>query len=191
MKTLVIQNKIYKIQMFVFFVSVLIGSILFIILKCSSVNDSTYDLIQFEPSQITCIPSQNMFVHIIEKRIIMLVFVCGMGLFLPYCMSDKIVAFLFGGYYGFVLSDLFYHSVIYGVLYGFFCFFPHYLMYWHGILQFYHLLQQKQMKNENYGVKKIQYFLRSSVIFILFVLGIVWEVFIQKIFLQNFYQYLV
>lgn len=139
------------------------------------------------------LPVLQVAFYILRKRIGQLLFFVVMGVLLSYGIAAGVYGFLSGLFYGMVFSNVILQYGIKGIGYGAACFFPHYVFY---LLAVYFCVRWINVRSSTaegymYKVNKSQYFIKFFVICGLIILALIWEIKIQKFFLNFFYQYLV
>ncbi len=136
------------------------------------------------------LPTKEILLFIVKRRVLQCLLIAFLFKLLLPNHASTIVCLCFGVFYGIIICDLIVKYGVFGLLYGFVCFFPHYYMYF-VIL---HLLGKWRYQSLNncyeYMNWKIGMF-KIFVIFLLFGLSLTWEIRFQKIFLNYFFQYIV
>lgn len=169
------------------------GSLLFLYLVLHGSNIAESEFFQYPIDDSVSFGSFQMIALILKRRIPQFVFlfvvlnICSYPLVLGGC------SMIFGGYYGYIMSQLFYQLGAKGILYGIICFFPHYICYGASLFLvgkwFYNASNRYYTENAN--VKNTQYFFKFFVIILLLFFGVFWEIKFQKNILKIFYQHLV
>lgn len=139
------------------------------------------------------LPGEELLLHVMKRRglQILLFFI------LSFLLSYPVAAFCYNGflgiYYGMITSDLLIKFGLRGVLYSFFCFFPHYLFYFFSIFLggYWFYYEGRNYSGGYENVNKTQKIFKIFVIFTFVFLAVIWEMKFQKFFLNYFYQYLV
>lgn len=193
MKRLYNQKDFFRYIYIPLLIGIVIGSFLFVyfVIQCGDLYEEGF--FQYSVDGIENITSNQLYLFILKRRIPQfLLFFILLNVFsypVVMCSSEGI----FGGYYGYVISQLIYQFGMKGLLYGEVCFFPHYIFYGTGMFLlgkwFYYISEQEIITKNN--VKNVQYFFKIFVIIFLLFLGVLWEIKIQKNILKIFYQYLV
>ena len=116
------------------FLGVLIGCMVLLVslvFECDILFDKGLE--EYSVGAAMNIPMNQMILYILKKRIIQVVIYLLMLLILPYDISSFLFCSTFGFYYGLVISNLIVKFSITGLVYGWACFFPHYLIYFYVI----------------------------------------------------------
>lgn len=174
------------------FFGVLIGCCIYTFM-CSIKNIffSHYGLEQYNIS--LTILDGDILCPVLRRRISQIVIFVLFSVLTSYYFSTIIFSIGFGIYYGFVICDLLVKYGMFGLGYGFFCFFPHYffvflVLYlickWNGD-------NTKRLIKYDKSMNRIEYLIKIFVIIILLVVSFFWEIKFQKNFLNYFFQYLV
>ncbi|MDE6433460.1 MAG: hypothetical protein K2L07_04455 [Lachnospiraceae bacterium] len=172
---------------------VLAGSLLFLyyVLRGSSIIGNEF--FQYPMTNIASFGGSQMITLILKRRIPQFVFLLVVLNIFSYPVVLSGCSMIFGGYYGYVMSQLFYQFGNMGIPYGIICFFPHYICYGISLILvgkwFYNV--SNQYYSGNVDVKNTQYFFKFFVIILLLFLGVFWEIKFQKNILNFFYQHLV
>ncbi|MDO5156253.1 MAG: hypothetical protein Q4D51_09840 [Eubacteriales bacterium] len=170
---------------------IIVGSIFFVFFKTNSSDILKQGLIQFDVMRAADITDQKISLYILKRRLISIFLLVFTAKCLTVPVTDIGIHLIFGLYYGFVVSNLFCYSFLNGWVYGFLCFFPHYLFYIFAFWEICKFLMCDKSESNNANVKKIKYFFRIFVIILCVGLGVVWEIYVQKNILKIFYQHLV
>lgn len=169
------------------------GSLLFLYSILHGNNLAGNEFFQYPVKDIASFGGFQLIVFILKRRIPQFIFLLIILNICPYWVVLSGCSMIFGGYYGYIMSQLFYQFGDKGILYGIICFFPHYLCYGVSFLLagkwFYNVSNQSYMGNQN--VKNAQYFFKFFVIIIFLFFGVFWEIKFQKNILNLFYQHLV
>lgn len=173
---------------------VMIGSLIFLISLIAS--DTTFlesGLEEYKISSFVDFSSLKFYLYIIRRRSLQILCFLVIVYFCSYSMAAVLYNLFFGIFYGMILSNLFIKFSFHGILYGWFCFFPHYLLYFLVILFLGKWFYLKKDEYYNYykNVNKLQYFIKIFVIFVMIFASIFWEINFQKNILIFFNQYLV
>lgn len=167
---------------------VVIGSVLFLYMMLKNIGIDEISISHFSIKGVCSLPSGKLIVILLKKRITQLLFLFIMLKVFSYWVVLGGYGLFFGGYYGYIMSGLFYQYGFYGTVYGIACFFPHYLCYaiaFYLVGKWFFYLSERDLLSEN-SVKIPQYFLKFFVIFLLLFLGLFWEINFQKNILKIF-----
>lgn len=169
------------------------GSLLFLYFALRGRSVVGNEFFQYPLNNIVSFEGPQMITLILKRRIPQFVFLFVVLNIFSYPVVLSGCSMIFGGYYGYVMSQLFYQFGNKGILYGIICFFPHYICYGLSLILigkwFYNVSNQYDPGNAN--VKNTQYFFKFFVIILLLFLGVFWEIKFQKNILNFFYQHLV
>ena len=152
-----------------------------------------YGLEDYDISVMFNAPSNEIMIHLIKKRCMQVILFLLLFVLTTYYCASFLFCGYFGIFYGFVVCNLIIKYGISGLLYGFICFFPHYMLYFWMIFWGGKWTNKKQSSlNKCYrDVNGLEYFIKIFVIIGLFTLSLSWEINFQKNFLNYFFQYLV
>ncbi len=185
-----------NVRMFMYIpivLGVVAGSLLFLYLILHGNHLTEDEFLQYPSSDIASFGGLKLVVFILKRRLPQFVFLWILLNICPYQIVLSGCSMIFGGYYGYIMSQLFYQFGKQGILYGIVCFFPHYICYGISLFLagkwFYHISNESYLARQN--VKNAQYFFKFFVIIIIFFLGVFWEIKFQKNILKFFYQHLV
>lgn len=175
-------------------VGTLLGSILWIVgvqlnIPCILENG----LESYSISGVLQQENRHLVIYILKSRVGFMLLFLFFTIVVSYYVSVMLYSFLFGSYYGFVVSGMLVKCGIKGFVYSFMCFFPHYLFYFIGVYLIgnYYFDSKIQGQYTRCNVKKIQSFFKIFVIFLFLSAGLIWEMKFQKNILKFFYQYIV
>lgn len=176
-------------------VGAIIGCILFLAgVLWSDYPILEYGLEDFQVLSMLNISKKTFIIYICQRRLLqwgsLLAVWCITSYYLAACGYNLII----GGYYGFLVADLFIKFGVGGIVYGMACFMPHYIfafgaVYCMGIW----FGNENKMRTGYYynRVNKMQYFIKIFAILFLIFASLVTEINFQKNILNYFYQYLV
>lgn len=188
------KNRITYYTYFSVILGVVAGSLFFfIVLSYNPAQIMGQGLEDYKISGVMDIPVVYLSLYVFKRRVgQLLLFIILMVLF-SYSVAAFCYCFFFGAYYGVIICSLFVKFGINGLVYGFMCFFPHYLIYFLTVYLvgkwFY---MAKDLRGYSYrNVNNLQKLFKYFVIFFAVMVAIIWEVKFQKNILNYFYQYLV
>lgn len=193
MKTILNKKSMFLFMYMPLLFGVVAGSVFFLYFALHDFNLEECGILKFSMKEVFSLTDLQLLVLLLKKRVCQFFFVFIILNIIPYAIVLSSGSALFGGYYSYVASQLFYQYGWKGMVYGLLCFYPHYLCY--GISfyligkWFLFFPENDRLKKNN--VKNAQYFFKIFVIFLLLLLGVFWEIKFQKNILKNFYQYLV
>lgn len=188
-------HKIQKVKYIPMLLGSLLGSLFFLFF-----NNSFYDYFsennmqEYNVTAIMELPFWKLFFYVFRQRAGQILFFILLVLLLSYSIATCLYLFFFGIYYGFVMEQCMILFGVKGIFYCFFCFFPHYLLYFFGLSLFGQCMIEPFIKRKEYSYATINTLQKIIVIVwivLLFGMGLIWEIKYQKNILNYFYQYIV
>lgn len=180
------------------YISVLLGcfisSLFFLCLvSFTNCNILDYGLEDYQILGLMSVPELKILFYIIKRRGIQLLVFALINIMLSYYAASSLYCLTIGAYIGMVFCSMFIKFGFTGLGYGAICFFPHYIFYFLAIYLagkwFFNQTNYKKIYYEN--VNKMFFLIKIIVIIFMLILGTIWEIKFQKVFLNYFYQHIV
>ena len=139
------------------------------------------------------LPGLKLFLYVIQQRAMQILLFMLFVLLFSFSLASCIYLFIFGFYYGIIMEH---YLILYGLKgfsYGFFCFFPHYFIYFLVLYVIGKWIypSEKNIKASYITINSLQKIMLIVWIVFLLGVGLIWEIKFQKNILNYFYQYLV
>lgn len=180
-------NRAKYMYFFSLFVGMLVGCIIFFtLLEAAPVDPMGNDFLKQLKRDGLNISDLNLY--ICRQRIKQLLLFMGCSYLLSYSVSAILFSFVIGMYYGMVYCGMYLQYGLKGILYTCLLFFPQYVLYFFCICYTAIIMKQYNQELLYCGKKsnKLKIIINVFVIIMLFVMGLLWEIFFQKNFLQYF-----
>ena len=187
-------NKILLYTFFPVLLGVVLGTVIYLTcIDCIKGSYAGQGLEDYKIGAVMDLPLWKLSLYILKRRGCQIILFVLLTILVSYPITSFLYNFLFGLSYGMITSSLLIQFGFNGILYSFFCFFPHYLLYGFGIfLAGKWFLIGAQKKNMCYGNgNTLQYLTKVFMIFLLIFFAFFWEIKYQKNFLIKIFQHIV